>query len=103
MLKRFSEEELFGKPLSEEQKKELLALMEMRDEDIDFSDIPEIRELPPGAIRGKDFHPSAPVPVYLNRDLQNYIQAAARRKGVMLNDLVNDLLSREIGIVEAIK
>jgi hypothetical protein len=103
MMKRFSEDELIGKPLSEKQKQELLALAAMRDEDIDFSDIPEIRELPPGAIRGRDFHPGAPMPVYLNRDLQNYLQAAARRKGVTLNYLVNDLLSREIGIVEAIK
>ncbi len=31
--------------------------------------------------------------------LQSYFQAAARRKGATLNDLVNDLLSREIGIV----
>src|SRR5271169_6052346 len=103
MLKRFSEEELLGKPLSEKQKKELLALQEMREEDIDTSDIPEVRELPPGAIRGKDFRRGAPVPVYLNQDLQSYLQAAAKRKGVSLNDFVNDLLNREIAIVEAIK
>jgi hypothetical protein len=46
MLKRFSEEELLGRPLSEEQKRDLLALMDMRDEDIDFSDIPDVKELP---------------------------------------------------------
>jgi len=37
-----------GKPLSERQKLELLALMERPDDEIDLSDIPEVRELPPG-------------------------------------------------------
>jgi hypothetical protein len=105
MLKRFCEEELLGKPLSEQQKKELLALMDMRDEDIDTSDIPEVREIPPGAVRGKDFRPGTVphVPVYLNLDLQSYLLAAAERKGITLSDLVNDLLSKEIAIVETIR
>lgn len=46
VLKQFSEEDLLGRPLSEQQKEELLALMEMRDEDIDTSDIPEVRGVP---------------------------------------------------------
>lgn len=50
-----SEEELLGKPLSEKQKRELLALMDMRDEDIDTSDIPEVKELPAGTVRAR-FH-----------------------------------------------
>jgi len=49
MLKRYSEHELLGHPLSDLQKQELLALMDKPDEDIDVSDIPEIREIPPGA------------------------------------------------------
>ncbi len=56
MLRQFTEEELLWKPLSEEQKRELLALMDERDEDIDTSDIPEVREVPPSTVRGK-FHP----------------------------------------------
>jgi len=48
MRKEFSEEELLGKPLSEQQKRELLALMEKPDEEIDVLDIPEVKELPPG-------------------------------------------------------
>jgi hypothetical protein len=40
--------------LSEKQKENLRAGLNMRDEDIDFSDIPEIREIPPDAVRGLD-------------------------------------------------
>src|SRR5262249_48498318 len=54
MLKRFREEELLGKPLSDKQKKEIARAQSARDEDIDTSDIPEMRELP-GAVRGKNF------------------------------------------------
>ena len=57
MLRRFREEELLGKPLSEKQKKEIARAQSARDEDIDTSDVPETRELPPGAVRGKNFQP----------------------------------------------
>lgn len=57
MLKRFRENELLGRPLSAKQKKEILRAQNARDEDIDTSDIPETRELPASAIRGRDFHP----------------------------------------------
>lgn len=57
MIKRFHEEELLGKPLSEKQKKEIARAQNARDEDIDTSDIPETQEIPASAIRGKDFQP----------------------------------------------
>jgi putative transcriptional regulator len=57
MLKRFRKQELLGKPLSERQKREIARAQNARDEDIDTSDIPEVRELPSGAVRGKDFRP----------------------------------------------
>jgi hypothetical protein len=98
MLRRFSDQELLGKPLTDHQKRELLALMDIHDEDVDTSDIPEVETLPPGAVRGE--WTSA---VYLNCDLQRYPAAAAERKGISLNDLVNDLLGKEIAIVEALK
>jgi putative transcriptional regulator len=65
MLKRFREQELFGKPLTEKQKREIACAQVARDEDIDTSDIPEPRELPAGAIRGRDFQPF-PSPVNVN-------------------------------------
>ena len=100
MLKQFSEEELLGKPLSEEQKRELLALMDKRDEDIDTSDIPEVQELPPTAVRGR-FHRGRAIE--LTRELHVYFSAIAGRKGVSLNDLINDILTKEVAIMESVK
>lgn len=57
MRKRFGDAELLGKPLSEKQKSEIARAQSARDEDIDTSDIPEVRELPAGAVRGRDFQP----------------------------------------------
>ena len=104
MLKQFSEEELFGKPLSAEQEKrirELEALQAVGDEGIDFSDIPEIREIPPGAVRGMS-NMSLATPVYLDRELQIRLSAIAARKGVSLSDLVSQLLRKEIEIAEVL-
>jgi len=100
MQKQFSEDELLGKPLSEEQKRELLALLEKGDEDIDTSDIPEVRELPPGAVRG-GFHSTRAL--YLSPELHAYFAKVAARKGVPLNDLVNDVLRQEVAIIESVK
>ncbi|MCC6591128.1 MAG: hypothetical protein IT168_30865 [Bryobacterales bacterium] len=57
MLKRFREEDLLGKPLTEKQKQEIARAQTARDEDIDTSDIPEVRQLPIGAVRGNSFEP----------------------------------------------
>jgi hypothetical protein len=100
MLKQFSEQELLGRPLSEDQKRELLALMDRREADIDTSDIPEVRELPPGAVRGKFHHGRA---VHLTAELHAYFSAVAARKSLSVDDLVNEILRKEVAIVEAIK
>ena len=100
MLKQFSEAELLGKPLTEEQKRELLALMDQCDEDIDTSDIPEVRELPHGAVRGR-FYPERTI--HLTEDLHAYFSAAALRRGVSLDELVNDILRKEVAIVESVR
>ena len=39
--------------LSRRQAEDVVRLAYMRDEDIDLSDIPEIQEIPPNAVRGK--------------------------------------------------
>jgi hypothetical protein len=67
---------------------------EMRDE-YDFSH----------AERGKFYRAGVRLrmPVYLDEPVQNYLAAAAERKGTSLSQLVNDLLSREIDIAESIK
>jgi len=43
------------------------------------------------------------LPVYLEEPLQEYLSAAAERKGRSLTELVNDLLRKEVAIVETIK
>lgn len=89
MLKRFREDELLGEPLSEKQKREIAYAQSARDEDIDTSDIPEIRELPAGAIRGIDFQtvPSA-VDVKAIRTKAGLSQAEfARRYGFNVRTL----------------
>ena len=56
-------------------------------------------------VRGK-FHQSNAtlnLPVYLDQDVQAYLSAIASKKGMQLSDLANDLLKREIGIIEAVK
>jgi hypothetical protein len=102
MLKQFSKEEILGKPLSERQRAEILAgLQAVGDEGIDFSDIPEIREIPPGAVRGVSNVPRG-APVYLDPELQIRLSAIAARKGVSLSDLVSQLLRKEMEIAEVL-
>lgn len=57
MLKRFREEEILGKPLTEQQKREIALAESAGDDDIDTTDIPETLNLPAGAVRGKNFQP----------------------------------------------
>lgn len=100
MLKRFSEDDLLGKPLTEDQKREVLALMAMPEEYIDTSDIPEVQELPANTVRGNLFRGGT---VSLSKGLHAYFSAIAARKGVSLDDLINDILAKEIAIMEAVK
>jgi hypothetical protein len=54
-------------------------------------------------VRGKFYNPKAvfQLPVYLDEQVQGYLAAKAEAKGVDLSALVNDLLKREIELVEA--
>jgi len=56
-----------------------------------------------GGTRGKFHQPNAKLnlPVYLDADVQAYLSALAARKGVPLSDLANDLLKKDIAILEA--
>jgi hypothetical protein len=55
--------------------------------------------------RGKFYHPEAKLqlPVYLDDEVMTYLQARARAKGVEVSELVNDLLKRDIALIEAVK
>jgi hypothetical protein len=54
-------------------------------------------------VRGKFYHPGAKfnLPVYLDDQIQTRLTALASAKGVELSALVNDLLRKDIEIIEA--
>jgi hypothetical protein len=58
-----------------------------------------------GGTRGKFFRENARLnlPVYLDADVQAYLTDLAARRRVPLSDLANELLKKEIAILEARK
>ena len=58
-----------------------------------------------GGFRGKFYRPGASIsqPLYLEAEVQGYLVALATRKGVPLSELTNDLLKKEIAILEVAK
>ena len=58
-----------------------------------------------GGVRGKFYRADAVLnlPVYLDSDVQAYLVAIAAKKGVALSELANDLLKKEIAILESVK
>lgn len=62
-------------------------------EEIDFS----------GGERGKFYRPGATfnLPVYLDTKVREYLTERAHTKGVPLNELVNELLKKDIELIEA--
>lgn len=55
--------------------------------------------------RGKFYRPNVTLnlPVYLDSDVLDYLAAKARMKGVASNDMVNDLLHKNIALIEGVK
>jgi len=55
--------------------------------------------------RGRFYKPDAVfrLPVYLDEQVETYLAAKASAKGIELSDLVNDMLKRDIEIIEATK
>jgi len=58
-----------------------------------------------GGTRGKFYRPNAKLnlPIYLDADVQAYLSAIAAKKGVPLSELANELLKKEIAILEVVK
>lgn len=54
-------------------------------------------------VRGKFYRPDAAfkLPVYLDAEVEGYLAKRAQAKGVELDELVNELLRREIESIEA--
>lgn len=57
------------------------------------------------AKRGQFFKKDAVLnlPVYLDDEIQSYLQKQAQSKGVELASLVNDLLRQDIKLIEVVK
>ena len=53
--------------------------------------------------RGKFFRPGAHIslPVYLEADVQEYLAQRAQARGVEVGQLVNELLKKDIELIEA--
>lgn len=53
--------------------------------------------------RGKFFRPDArlSLPVYLDAEVQDYLAARAKARGVDVGQLVNELLKKDIELIEA--
>jgi hypothetical protein len=67
-------------------------------------DMPAEIDFSPG-VRGKFYQPNAMLnlPVYLDPDVQARLARLAAGQGVSLSDLANELLKKEIAILEAAK
>jgi uncharacterized protein (DUF4415 family) len=62
--------------LSDDKRKELQKLAAKADSEIDFSDIPEIREIPPDAVIGRFYRPKkTSVTIRLDADVLAWLKA----------------------------
>lgn len=70
--------------------------------DSDDDDMPAEIDFSKGA-RGKFFRPGArlSLPVYLEADVQDYLAARAKARGIEVDQLVNELLKKDIELIEA--
>lgn len=55
--------------------------------------------------RGKFFQPGSAIhlPVSLDAEVQAYLSARAKAKGIEVTELVNDLLRKDIELIEAVR
>ncbi|MCB1777366.1 MAG: hypothetical protein KDI50_08010 [Candidatus Competibacteraceae bacterium] len=55
-------------------------------------------------VRGQFYRPDAifRLPIYLDEEIEHYLFDKAKAKGIDLSDLVNELLKREIEMIQAV-
>ena len=59
-----------------------------------------------GGVRGKFLRPGGArlnLPIYLEPQVQAYLSARAHAKGIAYGQLVNDLLKKDIELIEALR
>ncbi|ROO33014.1 hypothetical protein SAHL_04355 [Salinisphaera orenii YIM 95161] len=84
--------------------RELGRLAAMSGDDIDTSDIPEVRNWS-RAERGKFYRPgtSDNVPLYLDLEVTVFLRARAAALGIPLRDLANEMLRKDIELVRSVE
>jgi|HubBroStandDraft_4_1064222.scaffolds.fasta_scaffold187029_3 uncharacterized protein (DUF4415 family) len=83
------------KKLSGEKRKALEALAKLPDEKIDFSDIPEIRELPSDRVIGKFYRPrKTAVTIRLDSDVLAWLKASGDGYQTRINDYLRQRMRR---------
>jgi uncharacterized protein (DUF4415 family) len=81
--------------LSSEKRRALDALAKRPDEKIDFSDIPEIRELPSDRIIGKFYRPrKTAVTIRLDTDVLAWLKASGGGYQTRINDYLRQRMRR---------
>ena len=58
-----------------------------------------------GGSRGKFYKPEIQLnlPMYLDADVLDYLSVKAKTKGVQINEMVNDLLRKDIALIEGME
>jgi hypothetical protein len=102
-------DDIWKKPLSEQQEqvlKEMAARQAAGDDsEIDYSDIPALtdeqlaRAIPARFLFGKERR----FPVFLDPEVLESMTRIAARNGTTVNNLVNDVLKKELALVEVLR
>lgn len=81
--------------LPKDKRKELQALVDRTDEEIDLSDIPEIREIPSDAVIGKFYRPKKQsVTLRLDVDVLAWLKASGEGYQTRINKYLRQLMRR---------
>ena len=81
--------------LSAEKRRELQQLAKRPDGEIDLSDIPEIREIPPDAVIGRFYRPKKKsVTIRLDADVIAWLKASGEGYQTRINDYLRQLMRR---------
>ena len=81
--------------LTAKKRKELVKLAKMPDSQIDLSDIPEIKNLPPNAVIGNFYRPKkATITIRLDADVLAWLKATGEGYQTRVNSYLRQLMQR---------
>ena len=81
--------------LTAKKRKDLIKLAQMPDSQIDLSDIPEIKNLPPDAVVGKFYRPKkATITIRLDADVLAWLKATGEGYQTRVNTYLRQLMQR---------